>query len=288
MGDTTRIQWAGRTWNPVTGCTPISPGCTNCYAQKMAGRLQRMGIENYVDGFEVRTHENMLAKPLKWKEPGRVFVVSMGDLFHDQVPDDFIARVFDVMRQTPEQTYILCTKRPLQFRELPNPPLPNVWGGVTVESRAPSVMRRVNDLLRAPFAKRWVSAEPLLESLGERFAGYIPELDWVVAGGESGTGARPCMVRWLDELRLECALARKPFFCKQFGRDPRITINEDFGGPFAEHVQLISIAPPTPASVPRLESEGSSHVKLRDSKGGDDREWPEKMRVRQYPDNRGV
>jgi protein gp37 len=214
MGTNTAIEWTESTWNPVTGCTKISAGCAHCYAERMARRLQAMGQVNYRNGFDVATHENMLDRPLKWRKPQGIFVNSMSDLFHEDVPTDFILRVFDVMRQAHWHRFQVLTKRSTRLREL-SPILewrPNIWMGVTVESA--DHIHRIDDLRQTKAAVKFLSVEPLL--------GPIPTLDltgidWVIAGGESGPGARPMDKDWVTGIRDRCLESGVPFFFKQWG-----------------------------------------------------------------------
>jgi len=210
----TTIEWTEMTWNPVTGCSKVSPGCLNCYAERMARRLQAMGQANYRDGFAVRTHEQMLEAPFSWPRPRMVFVNSMGDLFHEQVPLAFIERVFDVMQRSPRHTYQLLTKRADRLAEIaPLLPWPeNVWMGVTVEDN--ERLSRVERLRETRAAVKFLSIEPLL--------GPLPDLDldglgWVIVGGESGPGARPMQPEWVYAIRDACIKGAVPFFFKQWG-----------------------------------------------------------------------
>lgn len=253
MGDKTGIEWTDATWNPVTGCDRTSPGCDNCYALTMAGRLKRMGSANYQNdgdprtsgpGFGVTCHPHMLDQPLRWRRPRRIFVNSMSDLFHPSVPDEFIVQVFAVMAVTPRHTFQLLTKRPQRMAALladdgdgwsfvaqveaavmemvdqgvpageydgllPVPgsstdellpwPLANVWLGVSIESDRYTF--RADHLRATPAAVRWISAEPLLGPLPSL---NLTGIDWLVAGGESGPGARPMHPDWVRDLRDRC------------------------------------------------------------------------------------
>jgi protein gp37 len=210
----TKIEWTEATWNPVTGCSKVSPGCLNCYAERMAKRLQAMGQRNYRDGFAVRTHLHMLELPLKWAKPRMVFVNSMGDLFHERVPDSFIRRVFEVMGNTPRHTYQILTKRADRLSKVASKlPWPrNVWMGVTVEDN--DRLYRVGRLRDIPSEVKFLSIEPLLGPLpGLDLAG----IDWVIVGGESGPGARPMNQSWVIEIRNACLHKNVPFFFKQWG-----------------------------------------------------------------------
>lgn len=328
----TGIQWTTRVWNPSTGCDKVSPGCGlprfdgddtgGCYAMAMAKRLKAMGQAKYQNdgdprtsgpGFGVAIHPDTLSLPLTWRKPARIFVNSMSDLFHDQVPDEFIARAFVVMALAPQHTFQLLTKRharmrsllssPVRWRELlyaaasdlvfqfdpaavpvpserfretrqwiygtgdwtvPVAPLPNVHLGVSAEDQHWADIR-IPALLATPAAVRWVSAEPLLGpidlrpgqwlppagggprvSLGQPWASPGPVLSWIVAGGESGPGARRCELGWLRSMREQCAETGTPYFCKQLG------------------------------SVLGRELDAGA-------KGGDISRFPEDLRVREYP-----
>lgn len=209
-----KIEWTESTWNPVTGCTKISPGCANCYAQRMAKRLQAMGQPNYVNGFEVTLHPHALEHPLKWKRPRMIFVNSMSDLFHEDIPLDFIKRVFDVMQRADWHTFQVLTKRSERLAELaPVLDWPeNVWMGVTVENA--DCVGRVDNLRNVPAAVRFLSMEPLLSEVGEM---NLSGIDWVIVGGESGPGSRPMELEWVQDIRQQCLTADVPFFFKQWG-----------------------------------------------------------------------
>jgi protein gp37 len=214
MAANSKIEWTECTWNPVTGCTKVSPGCLNCYAERMARRLQAMGQPNYRNGFEVTLHPHMLALPLRWKQSRTVFVNSMSDLFHEDVPLDFIRRVFDVMARAPQHRFQILTKRSGRLAELSGGlPWPsNVWMGVTVESD--DYAWRIDDLRRTDAAIKFISFEPLL---GAITSGDLEDIDWVIAGGESGPGARRMDYDWVADVRDQCLAARVPFFFKQWG-----------------------------------------------------------------------
>lgn len=214
MGLKSAIEWTESTWNPVTGCTKISPGCKHCYAERMAQRLQAMGQENYRDGFELTLQPHMLELPLQWKKPQTIFVNSMSDLFHNDVPLWYIHCVFDVMRRANWHRFQVLTKRADRLAEL-NPELqwaPNVWMGVSVES---DKYRPRIDKLRATGAMlRFLSLEPLLGPLHDL---NLRGIDWVIVGGESGPNARPMDPAWAMDLRDQCKRAEVPFFFKQWG-----------------------------------------------------------------------
>jgi protein gp37 len=214
MGLSSKIEWTEATWNPVTGCTKVSPGCTHCYAERLAHRLQGSGMQRYANGFKVTVHPDVLALPLLWKRPSLVFVDSMGDLFHDDVPFDFIARAFRVMEEAGHHTFQVLTKRAQRLAELaPRLSIPqNVWIGVSVESDD-YVVRA--DLLRMVRCKvRFLSLEPLLGPLPSL---SLEGIDWVVVGGESGPQARPMKAEWARQMRQKCQGEAVPFFFKQWG-----------------------------------------------------------------------
>ncbi len=214
MGRTSPIEWTDSTWNPVTGCTKVSPGCKHCYAERLANRLQAMGLPQYRDGFEVTLQRAALELPLGWKRPQNIFVNSMSDLFHELVPDAYIAEVFDVMRRASRHRFQVLTKRSRRLMECaPDLPWPhNVWAGVSVESQA--YAGRVDHLRSVPAAVRFLSLEPLLGPLSNL---DLDGIHWVIVGGESGPGARPVDPEWVRDLREQCGRRRVPFFFKQWG-----------------------------------------------------------------------
>lgn len=214
MAQGSGIEWTQSTWNPVTGCTKISPGCKNCYAKRMAERLQAMGQRNYANGFEVTLQPHMLELPLKWKKPQTIFVNSMSDLFHEEVSAAYIHRVFAVMARASWHRFQVLTKRAGRLIEL-DPGLhwtPNVWMGVSVEND--QYRWRIDYLRATRAAVKFLSLEPLLGPLPNLDLGGI---DWVIVGGESGPGARPMDLPWTLDLRDQCQRARVPFFFKQWG-----------------------------------------------------------------------
>lgn len=214
MAASSPIEWTDATWNPVTGCDKVSPGCAHCYAERMARRLQAMGQRNYADGFAVRTHEHMLEHPLRWKRPLRIFVNSMSDLFHPDVPTEFIRRVFDVMNRAKWHQYQMLTKRSARLRDLSDQLVwpPHVWMGVSVENDRHTF--RIDDLRRTSASIKFLSLEPLLGPLASL---NLAEIDWVIVGGESGPGARPIDPRWVFEIQEQCERAGVHFFFKQWG-----------------------------------------------------------------------
>ena len=209
-----KIEWTDATWNPATGCTRISAGCAHCYAERMAKRLKAMGQPHYRRGFKLTLHEDALDLPLGWKRPQVIFVNSMSDLLHEDIPEDFILRVFDVMRRADWHVFQVLTKRSERLRELDSllEWAPNIWMGVTVENS--DYLSRLRDLRATGAHVKFVSFEPLL---GPVRRATISGLDWVIVGGESGPGARPMKPEWAQDLRDRCRGALVPFFFKQWG-----------------------------------------------------------------------
>ena len=309
------IEWTDETWNPVRGCTKVSPGCKHCYAETFAERFRGVKGHPYEQGFDLRLVPHKLEDPLHWEKPRRVFVNSMSDLFHADVPEDFIQQVFAVMANAPTHTFQILTKRAQRMAHLLTDktgpfymnvrgtafrmklndcftwPLPNVWLGVSVENQA-YADARIPSLLRTPAAVRFVSAEPLLEDLNLRgylYEGGIPghcvdidggrwhdpgacrgsvdnctgrccqqRIDWVIVGGESGTGARPFDLAWARSIVEQCKAAGVPVFVKQLGACAEEEA-EGFWGT------------------------GNFELRLKHRKGGDPSEWPADLRVREWP-----
>ena len=308
MSDKSGIAWTDSTWNPVTGCSKVSQGCKHCYAEREWGRLSAnpKATNYYGRSFsDIACHEDRLDQPLRWKKPRMIFVNSMSDLFHEDVPDAFIDQVFAVMALAGQHTFQVLTKRPARMlrwfdpgfdnrehavgqamREiaaarggddagLPEWPMPNVWLGVSVEDQA-TADERIPLLLQTPTAVRWVSAEPLLERVEIGFAmpwrvtgaAYGQTLDWVVCGGESGgPKARPMHVEWVNKLRLDCEKAGVPFFMKHLGA---AFVDEKNGIAGAG----LKVDPDVACMVSR---------RLRERAGADMAEWPEDLRVREWP-----
>lgn len=211
---TTSIEWTDKTWNPITGCTKISEGCIHCYANVMANRLQGMNNPKYNRGFKLTLHPNDLLEPLKWRKTSMVFVCSMSDLFHKDVPFEFIDRIFDVIRNTPQHIYQILTKRAermnLYFNERTIPS--NAWVGVTVENMQTKYRM---DYIRNLDAKvKFISCEPLLEDLGEM---NLSGINWIIVGGESGVQARPMKKEWILNIKRQAETNHIPFFFKQWG-----------------------------------------------------------------------
>ena len=214
MATQSRIEWTESTWNPLTGCTKISPGCKHCYAERMAKRLQAMGQPNYVNGFKLTMHEHVLEKPLEWKTPQVIFVNSMSDLFHKDVPLDFIQRVFDTMKRSHWHQFQVLTKRSERLAEL-SPFLEwadNIWMGVSVEND--KYTYRIDDLRKTDAKIKFLSVEPLIGPISKM---NLKGINWVIVGGESGPGARPIERDWVVSIRDQCLKARVPFFFKQWG-----------------------------------------------------------------------
>jgi protein gp37 len=303
MSTQSSIEWTDATWNPVRGCEKVSPGCAHCYAETFAERFRGVPGHPYEQGFDLRLVPEKLTEPLTWKKPRRVFVNSMSDLFQDGVPFEFIDQCFAVMACAQKHTFQVLTKRPARMLEymlsrakcadywkraardlgwalewegfsLVPFPLPNVWLGVSVENQH-FADERIPLLLQTPAAVRFISAEPLLEFIDlcglrggtfdamtgcgdrERLTewAHTPSLDWVIVGGESGQGARPFNIDWARQIIEDCELAGVACFVKQLGSEPRDE---------AKHATM-------------------GHMFLRNRKGGDPSEWPEDLRVREFP-----
>src|SRR3990167_6615835 len=297
MGDNSKIEWCEASWNPVTGCSHVSPGCDHCYAETLSHRYKwttkPWGAQHAAEN--VKLHPERLDQPLRWQRPRRVFVNSMSDLFHEQVPDDFIDRVFAVMALAPQHSFQILTKRPERMRRYftrtssgasreelvyearlvvigrhylktwPGWPLPNAWLGASVEDQ-PRYEQRIGELIMTPATVRFLSCEPLLGPLafGDHWnLGLVRRgcaISWMIVGGESGPGARPMDVQWARDIVAQCRAARVPVFVKQLGARA------------VEHIHTGN------ATVPMVRRLG-----LRDRKGGAPSEWPEDLRVRDYP-----
>ena len=214
MASNSAIEWTEATWNPVTGCSKISPGCKHCYAERMARRLKAMGQPNYRNGFEVTLHEHALEIPLRWKKPQVIFVNSMSDLFHKDVPTEFILKVFDVMNRAHWHEYQVLTKRPERVSELDNllKWKSNIWMGTSVESG--KYTWRIDALRQTSAHIKFLSLEPLLGPLQKL---NLKKINWVIVGGESGPGARAMNAEWALDIRDQCIKSNVPFFFKQWG-----------------------------------------------------------------------
>src|SRR5438105_1409608 len=206
MAKTSSIEWTQATWNPVTGCTKISPGCKHCYAERMAGRLQAMRQPRYANGFEITLHDDVVDAPLRWRLPRIIFVNSMSDLFHKDVPSEFIHRCFDVMNRASQHTFQVLTKRPKRVVEMAQELnwSRNIWIGTSVENAEYAWRSKEIAKLEAA-AIRFLSVEPLLGPISKLPLAHI---DWVIVGGESGPGARPMREEWVTEIREQCERRR--------------------------------------------------------------------------------
>ncbi len=223
----TQIEWTDATWNPVAGCSLASSGCKNCYAMQMARRLEAMGVDKYKGltnkrnknitwNGTIRLDYNSLDIPYHWKKPKKIFVNSMSDLFHEEVPDEFIFEVWKVMKETPHHNYQILTKRPERMKNFVakkvKEVLPNAWLGTTVESE--DVKQRINHLRKTPAAIRFISFEPLINSVGDV---NLKDIHWAIVGGESGSKARPIKEEWIDQIHEQCKIYKTVFFFKQWG-----------------------------------------------------------------------
>lgn len=233
MAASSKIEWTDATWNPVTGCTKISLGCENCYAFTFAERFRGVRGHPYENGFDVQLRPERLNLPLEWARPRMIFVNSMSDLFHEKVPDEFIARVFSTMNRSPRHVFQVLTKRAKRLLDISSSLewTPNIWQGVSVESSA--YRWRSEALRKVPAKMRFLSLEPLVGSVGKL---DLRGIHWVIAGGESGPGARQMELDWATEIRDQCRTARVPFFFKQFGSirsnpNPRDPTAKENGGP---------------------------------------------------------
>ncbi|MGZ3469343.1 MAG: DUF5131 family protein [Actinomycetota bacterium] len=248
MSDRSTIEWTNATWNPVTGCTKVSPGCDHCYAETFAERFRGVRDHPYEQGFDLKLWPERLEVPLRWRTPRLVFVNSMSDLFQDGVPIEFVRRVWATMAATPQHTYQILTKRPgvmaSHLRRIAPSPLSNVWLGTSVEDQKRARLR-VPKLLEVPAAVRFLSCEPLLGNVD--LMQWVDGIDWVIVGGESGPGARPMDLLWARSIVHQCAASNVSCFVKQLGsRWAR-----------AEHSAA--------------------------SKGGEMHDWPRDLRVRELP-----
>ncbi len=215
MATLSAIEWTESTWNPVTGCTKISAGCMNCYAERMARRLKAMGQRRYRNGFKVALHTEALEEPYRWKRPRIVFVNSMSDLFHEEIPLKFIQDVFAVMNDNQQHTFQILTKRSRRLQELSSllDWSENIWMGVTIENN--DYVNRADDLSQVNANVRFLSLEPLLGPLPDL---ELTGIDWVIVGGESGPGARPMQEKWIINIKKKCEVEYNiPFFFKQWG-----------------------------------------------------------------------
>jgi protein gp37 len=237
MALSSSIEWTESTWNPLTGCTKVSPGCANCYAERMALRLKAMGNLNYANGFSVTMHENVLELPLQWRKPQTIFVNSMSDLFHEDVPEEFVLRVFDVMRRADWHRFQILTKRSRRLVDLsPRLPwMPNIWMGVSVEDQDHTF--RIDHLQRTGANVKFLSLEPLLGPISSL---SLEEIDWVIVGGESGPRSRPMKESWVIDIRNQCQEAKVPFFFKQWGGTNKKRAGRELEGRTWDEMPLLS------------------------------------------------
>jgi protein gp37 len=208
------IEWTESTWNPITGCSKISDGCLNCYAEKMANRLKAMGQKKYKNGFKLTLHPESIEEPLKIKKPQMIFVCSMSDVFHEDVPDEFILKLFKVMNKAYWHTFQVLTKRANRLEKIA-PKInwtKNIWMGVTVESQ--KYIDRIYSLQKTNAYIKFISIEPMLEAIKNL---PLKGIDWVIVGGESGHNARPIKKEWIEDILLQCRKNKVPFFFKQWG-----------------------------------------------------------------------
>ncbi len=239
MADQSTIEWTEATWNPLTGCTKVSPGCKHCYAERFAKRLKAMGVQNYRNGFELTLHEQLIELPLRWRRPRTIFVNSMSDLFHPNVPEEFIQRVFDVMARASWHRFQVLTKRSDRLSKLHQNLnwTSNVWMGVSVENQ--KYTYRI-DHLRTTGAKiKFLSLEPLLGPLPSL---NLERIHWVIVGGESGPKARPMEAAWVNDIRQQCENSCVPFFFKQWGGRNKKKTGRELEGRTWDDTPAVTIA----------------------------------------------
>lgn len=257
MSSKSKIEWTDATWNPVRGCTKISPGCAHCYAETFAERFRGVPGHPYEQGFDLRLVPKKLTEPLSWSKQQMVFVNSMSDLFHRDIPDDYIVLVSQVMAATPWHTYQVLTKRSERLRDLLRTKLAfaaqldHIWWGVSVENQKHG-LPRIDHLRDATPAMAFLSVEPLLEDLGEF---DLSEIHWVIVGGESGAGARPMKQSWVESIQRQCKRSRVPFFFKQWGGVRKSLAGRELNGrTFDEHPSVKEMAVPSLAKRRELMS----------------------------------
>ena len=238
MATKSTIEWTEMTWNPVTGCTKVSEGCRHCYAERMALRLRAMGNRRYAKGFRVTLHEDLVDFPRQLRQPRVIFVNSMSDLFHENVPEEFIGRVFETMAACPQHIFQVLTKRSGRLRavasQLPWPK--NVWIGVSVENRR--ALARIDDLRQVPASTRFLSCEPLLEPIDGL---DLDGISWVIVGGESGPGARPMKPEWVESILEQCQRAGVAFFFKQWGGTRKDITGRELNGRTYDDLPVASV-----------------------------------------------
>lgn len=242
MALSSAIEWTESTWNPLTGCTKISSGCSNCYAERMALRLKAMGNLNYTNGFDLTMHEGSLELPIKWKKPQTIFVNSMSDLFHDDVPDKFIIRVFEIMKRASWHRFQILTKRSERLVDIQHKLswTPNICMGVTVEEER--YVHRIDHLRKTNANIKFLSLEPLLSPIPNLFLNGI---DWVIVGGESGPKSRPMKASWVSDLRDQCQEKKVPFFFKQWGGVNKKKAGRELEGRTWDEVPSLLMRSPT-------------------------------------------
>jgi len=250
MATKSSIEWTESTWNPLTGCTKISPGCKLCYAERMSTRLKAMGQRNYRNGFKLTLHEHMLDAPLHWRKPQVVFVNSMSDLFQDKVPVTFIQRVFATMRGSHWHQFQVLTKRSRRLLELSTQLdwAENIWMGVSVENE--NYQFRIDDLRQTGAAIKFLSLEPLLGPLPKL---NLSGIDWVIVGGESGPGARPIQKEWVTSIRHQCSAAGVSFFFKQWGGVNKKKAGRELDGRQYDEMPCRGLAASAPATLFQIE-----------------------------------
>ena len=236
-----KIEWTESTWNPVSGCNKVSRGCENCYAERMAKRLQAMGTRGYENGFEVTLHPHVLEKPLKMKKPQIIFVNSMSDIFHEKIPDDYIEKIFDVMNRAWWHTFQVLTKRPERLKSIAHKLewSENIWMGATVEAN--EYVHRADYLRSCPAKVKFLSIEPLIDAVDKL---DYTDIDWVIVGGESGPGARVMRKEWAVEVRDRCQLEEIDFFFKQWGGVNKKRAGRELDGEFYDEMPELYVASP--------------------------------------------
>ena len=253
MAERSDIEWTDATWNPIRGCTKISPGCKHCYAETFAERWRGIPDHPYGQGFDLRLVPEKLVDPLTWRRPRRIFVNSMSDLFHEDVPVDYVRSVFEIMRAADWHIYQVLTKRSRRMRDvvraLPSSlrPRQHIWLGVSVEDRKHGLPRIV-DLQDTAAPVRFLSVEPLIEDVGEI---DLDGIDWVIVGGESGPGARPMRREWVRSLRRQCRQASVPFFFKQWGGVQKSKQGRELDGRTHDELPDVPLGTPPPTSERR-------------------------------------
>ena len=248
MSDRSPIEWTDATWNPVRGCSKVSPGCRFCYAEVFAERFRGVPGHPFEHGFDLRLVPEKLYQPLSWVRPRKIFVNSMSDLFHEDIDDDYVAQVIEVMKAADWHTFQVLTKRAMRMAEFVTARSPglaafeHIWLGVSVENRKHG-LPRIAELRRTPAAVRFLSVEPLLEDLGEV---DLAGIDWVIVGGESGRRARPMRREWVDSLRVQCRAADVPFFFKQWGGPRKKEAGRELNGTtYDEFPEVVAVPSPT-------------------------------------------